>query len=439
MTDEQESLVQLDALSEQVASAISGYNAVRLISHNDADGLSAAGIMCNALHRRQILFHATIVSQFDRSTVELVEKTPQEAVILCDMGSGQTELSSKLKNAIIIDHHKPTGTLEHAHFNPHLAGIDGSIELSASCGTYMVARHMGDNSDLAGLALVGAVGDKQRMNGANKFVLGEAVEKKVVTVKKGIRLGDDPVDELLEYSLDPFLDLTGDRDKIREFLDEAGIKGRIRDMGEEQLTRFCSLISLKLAKQGSISVIDSLIGDIFILNNEVVQNVYDYVNILNACGNDEKPGVGIAVCMRDVSAVGEAVATARENQRKLIAAVRKAEVQIRSGENMRYVMLEDTGGTGAIAGTMTRYLYPDKPFVTLNDVEDKIKISARGTRKLVAAGLDLAAAMREAAAAVGGMGGGHDIASGASIPKGTAQGFITALDSIIGKQLGKTG
>lgn len=437
MTDGQDSLVQLDELSEQVASAISGYDAVRLISHNDADGLSAAGIICNALHRRHIKFHTTIVSQFDRLTVELVEKTPQEAVILCDMGSGQSELSSKIKNAIIIDHHKPTGALEHAHFNPHLVGIDGSVEISASCGAYMVARHMGDNSDLAGLALVGAIGDKQVMKGTNKFILEEAVEKKAVTIKKGIRLGDDPVEELLEYSLDPFLDITGDRDKIKAFLDEAGIKGRIRDMDGRQLTKFCSLIALKLAKQGSISVIDSLIGDIFILNNEIVPNVYDYVNILNACGNTEKPGIGIAVCMRDVSAVEEAMATARENQRMLVATIRKAQSRIQQGQNIRYLMLDDTGGTGAIAGTLTRYLYSDRPFVTLNHVEDKIKISARGTRKLVAAGLDLASAMREAASSVGGMGGGHDIASGASIPKGTAPEFIEALDPIIGKQLGK--
>ncbi|VVB91329.1 DHHA1 domain protein [uncultured archaeon] len=438
MTDGDEPLVQLESLSEQVAGAIMEYGSVRLISHNDADGLSAAGIMCNALHRRQILFHATIVSQFDNSTVELIEKTPQEAVILCDMGSGQNELASKIKNVIIIDHHKPTGKLENAHFNPHLTGIDGSIEISASCGAYMVARCMGDNTDLAGLALVGAIGDKQPMKGGNKFILDEAVEKKAVAVRKGLRMGDDPVDELLEYGLDPFLDITGDREKIRTFLDEAGISGRINDLGEEELIRFSSLISLKLAKQGSLSAIESLMGDIFILNNEIITNVYDYVNILNACGNAEKPATGIALCMRDVSVVYEAKAITRENQRKLIETIRKAQAQIQSGQNIRYVMLEDTSGTGAIAGTLTRYLYSDKPFVTLNDVEDRIKISARGTRKLVEAGLDLAFAMREAAASVGGMGGGHNVASGASIPKGTAPKFIEYLDSVIGKQLGKS-
>ena len=435
MNDGKESFVELEELSSQAADAILENKTIRLVSHNDADGLTAAGIMCNALYRSGIIFQATIVSQFDQSTIDLIEKTSDGAVILCDMGSGQVELTSKIKKAIIIDHHKPTGILDHVHFNPHLAGIDGSSELCAACGAYMVARKMGDNTDLAGLALAGAIGDKQPMKGGNKFILDEAIEKKVATVRKGLRMGDDPVLELLEYGFEPYLDITGDREKIREFLDKLGVKGRLADLPEEQLIKLSSAIVLKLAKQGNVPAIDSLIGDYYILNNEVVPNVYDFVNIMNACGKDEKAGLALALCMRDSSAFDEARTITREHQKNLISTIKKAQAQIKSARNFRYVLLDDSSGTGIIAGTMTRYLYPDKPFITLNEVEGNIRISARGTRKLVAAGLDLAAAMREASASVEGMGGGHDIASGATIPKGTAMKFIDIVDSIIEKQL----
>ncbi len=435
MNDGKESLVELEELSKQAADAILENKIVRLVSHNDADGLSAAGIMCNALCRSGIIFQATIVSQFDQSTIELIEKTSDSAVILCDMGSGQVELTSKIKKAIIIDHHKPTGKLDHVHFNPHLAGIDGSSELCAACGAYMVARKMGENTDLAGLALAGAIGDKQPMKGWNKFILDEAVEKKAVTVRKGLRMGDDPVEELLEYGFEPFLDITGDREKIKEFLDKLGVKGRLAELPEEQLIKLSSAIVLKLAKQGNVPAIDSLIGDCYTLNNEVVPNVYDFVNIMNACGKDEKAGLALSLCMRDSSVVDEARTITRENQINLVTTIKKAQAQIKSARNFRYVLLDDSSGTGIIAGTMTRYLYPDKPFITLNEVEGMIKISARGTRKLVSAGLDLAAAMREASASVEGMGGGHDIASGATIPKGTAMKFIDIVDTIIEKQL----
>lgn len=408
---------------------------MRLISHNDADGLSSAGIMCNALHRKGIRFHVTIVKQFDRETVELIERTTNGTVLLCDMGSGQVELSSKLKNAIIIDHHKPTGDLSHVHFNPYHVGIDGSSELCASCSAYMVARQMGENTDLAGLAIAGATGDKQAMKGANKLILDEAVENNIITVKKGLRMGDDPIETLLECNIDPFLDMTGDREKIKEFMDMTGFKGRIKDLNEQELKRFTSLLILKLAEQGSLSAVDSLIGDVYILNYEAVPNIIDLVNILNACGNTERQGLGLAVCMRDASAVNEAMQIARDSQKNIIATVKKAQSQIKMAQSFRYVMLDDISGTGAVAGTITRYLYSDKPFITFNEVDDRIKISGRGTRKLVAEGLDLAFALREAASSVGGQGGGHDVASGATIPTGTAQKFIEIVDTIISGQL----
>ncbi len=296
---------------------------------------------------------------------------------------------------------------------------------------------MGDNSDLAGLAIAGAIGDKQPMKGANKFILEEAISKKAITSRKGLRMGDGTLEEIFENSVDPYLDITGDKDKIKAFLDELGIKGELRNLSEEELIKLSSVIILKLVKQGSIPAIDSLIGDTYNLNNEVIQNIYDLVNILNACGKDEKGGIALSLCMRDGSVIEEAKALALENQRALISVIKKAQTQIRSARSFRYVLLEDSSGTGIIAGTMTRYLYPDKPFFTLNEVEGIIRISGRGTRKLVEAGLDLAAAMREASQIVGGMGGGHDVASGATIPKGTAKKFIDLIDPIIEKQLKK--
>jgi single-stranded-DNA-specific exonuclease len=435
MTDGKESLAVIEDLSKQVAEAILKHDRVRLISHNDADGLSAAGIMCNALHRKGILFHTTIVGQFDQSTIELIEKTPTDPFILCDMGSGQVELTSKIKKAIIIDHHKPTGKPDHVHFNPHLAGIDGSTELCAACGAYMVARQMGDNTDLAGLALTGAMGDKQAFLGVNKLILDEAIEKKVVTITKGLRMGDAPIEELFEFNVDPFLDITGDKEKIKEFLDTMGIKGELKTLSNDQLTKLSSVIILKLVKQGSFAAVDSLIGDNYTLNREIVPNIYDFVNIMNACGKDEVPGIALALCMRDASVIDEARTIMRENQRVVISAIRNAQTQIKSARSFRYVLLDESSGTGIISGTMTRYLYPDKPFLTFNEVEGKIRISGRGTRKQVNSGLDLAAAMREASTAVEGMGGGHDIASGATIPIGTAMKFVAIIDSIIEKQL----
>ena len=65
----------------------------------------------------------------------------------------------------------------------------------------------------------------------------------------------------------------------------------------------------------------------------------------------------------------------------------------------------------------------------------KIKISARGTAYLLDKGLDLAVALGEAAASVNGVGGGHSIASGATIPSDSDKKFLEELDKIIGSQM----
>src|SRR5439155_415907 len=46
-----------------------------------------------------------------------------------------------------------------------------------------------------------------------------------------------------------------------------------------------------------------------------------------------------------------------------------------------------------------------------------------------------AVGLREAASQLGGDGGGHNIASGASIPKGKEEKFLTLVDEIVGRQL----
>ncbi len=77
----------------------------------------------------------------------------------------------------------------------------------------------------------------------------------------------------------------------------------------------------------------------------------------------------------------------------------------------------------------------DMPIIGMATVEEGVKISARGNHDLILRGLNLAVALGEAAAEVGGVGGGHDVAAGATIPEGREQEFIIILDRKIGEQL----
>jgi single-stranded DNA-specific DHH superfamily exonuclease len=92
---------------------------------------------------------------------------------------------------------------------------------------------------------------------------------------------------------------------------------------------------------------------------------------------------------------------------------------------------------GSLCGVAMQYIFDqEKPTLALAALGGTIKVSSRGTDYLIAKGLDLAVALREAAGAVGGNGGGHNIAAGATLPEGSEGKFLSLVDEIVGKQLG---
>lgn len=421
--------------AELAAKMLVEHDYVRVISHNDADGITSAGIICNALYRRNIKFHASIISHLDE---EFVRKLEDITTIFCDMGSGQPDLIPS--DAIVLDHHIPSEKdTEHLQVNPHLVGIDGSFELSASGVTYTVAKYLGNNIDLSGLAIVGSLGDCQPMIGANKDILDEALEHNIVTSEYSLKLGDGDLKELLIYSTDPYMDITGDADKIQKFLDDLGIGGKIGDLSPEDLQLLISALMLKVMKKASVDAVESLIAESYKLNYEVISDASLLVRMTNSAGKLGETGLALALCLRDAGAKDQAYQLCLDYQKRIISEMKKAELDIKEGVSVRYVHSSDEKIIGALASTIIQYVAPDKPILVMNDQKGKIKISARGTRKLLQNGLDLSVAMSEAAKNVGGVGGGHDIASGAAIPVGTESKFIKDLDAILTEQLSGKG
>ncbi|MGB9930032.1 MAG: DHHA1 domain-containing protein [Methanosarcina sp.] len=436
-------LEKLINLAKNAAEKIQKYNFVRVVSHNDADGLTSAGIIAQALIRAGICFQLSIAARLDEAVIEEVNKSTfqGELVIFCDMGSGQPELIEKVAaDVIILDHHQPVGqSSAKAVVNAHMAGIDGATDISASGTCYLVAREMDPgNLDLAGLAIAGAVGDKQLFRTANAFILDEALKAGIVSVRKGLKVGDGDLIEVLAYSTEPFLDITGYPEKVKEFFSQLGLSGNIESLSEEDISKLVNAIALKLVKQASSEAVEAVIGEIFLLNRELVNNVYDFISILNACGKQKIYGLALALCLKNKGIVKEAVTLTKEHEKNLTLDIRENVEKIRKGENIWYVITTDILSTGSLASTVARYFHPELPFICVNESEGIFKVSARGTRELVSKGLDLSFALRQAASAVGGRGGGHSVASGASIPLGSAEEFLSIADRIIGEQLRQT-
>lgn len=423
---------RLDKAAEAIARSILQCESMRVISHNDADGITSAALICTALQRAGITFQATLLNRLDDSVLAGLDRP----VVFCDMGSGKPETISRVKeNCFVLDHHRPVGSIDCMHLNPHLFGIDGAFELSAAGTVYSVVRHMGENSDLAGLALVGAMGDRQAMIGANRSILDEAVSSGAVEVRPGLKMAEDgPLEEVFASCIEPLLEYVGDRHAAAQFLQELKISGRVESLEKDDLARLSTAITLKLLMQGSFAA-DSIVGEVIRLRHEVVENSLEMVQLLNACGNRDLPGLGLQICLRDESALPEARKMAAEYKDHILREIALLREKSRAMKNIRYLKMENGEAGAIVSGLGIRYLYTDLPLITLNHKDDTVKISGRGNRPLISRGLDLSVALRRAAGAVGGVGGGHTIASGGSIPPGSEDRFLTILDEIVGEQL----
>ena len=425
-------LDEISRIAKPAADKIRAQQFVRVVSHHDADGITACGIICHMLQRLNISFQATIVSNLDDSIHTVLDR--EQTVIFCDMGSGQPDIVNRY-DAVVIDHHVPQNKLTVLHVNPLLIGQDGGSEVSGSGVAYSLARIMGNNQDLAGLAIAGAIGDKQKMIGTNRDILEEGIASGAITVQKGLKLGRGPIEKVLELSTDPYFDFSGKPEESKKFIDELGLSGNIESLSTEDLKRLASALTLLLLRKSPPDTIDSLIGDAYILNNEIIKDVYDFTNTVNSCGKMGVPGLGLAICLRYEPAIAEAESKHFEYSKQILDAFNDAVQKVQEMGSIRYLKICCSDVTGAVASTIIRYVMPDKPIIVLNTEDGSIKVSARGTADLISKGLDLSIAIRESALKVSGSGGGHKIASGANIPLGCEKEFLASVDEIIGRQL----
>jgi len=164
---------------------------IRVISHYDADGISAAAIMCKALHRAGYDFHATLMrNPFDKGLAR-VSKEENQLIIFLDMGSGQINTIEKMNSkSIIVDHHQFLKEKLDEHvfqINANLCEINGNYEGCGATLTYGLSKALDpNNNNLVPLAIVGLMGDKQYIGGIhgyNKSVLTEALENNIISEK----------------------------------------------------------------------------------------------------------------------------------------------------------------------------------------------------------------------------------------------------------------
>lgn len=395
--------MSLEEAAAKIASYLRSKDYVEVYSHHDADGIAAAAILTVALRRADIAFRLRFLPHLNKDDVERPELS-----VLCDLGASVPDFPDSI---VIIDHHVPYAAVPF-HINPRLEGIDGESELSAAGCAYLVANALGDNRDLAGLVMVGIIGDSQKLSGMNQKIIGDAVGNNLIEVGKGVLLPGRTTKEQIASAVLPYLgNLSGDEETAEK------IASLCMNTASDEAYTALLLSEIIVRSDASYHDLMSIYGESWKLLREAVQDAYAMTAVIDACGKAGRPDLGYAVAAGDMTQTDAAWETANAFRRKIIATAAAAEAV---AEN---VWLSDSVETASdVADIFVRS--KQMPVVVLARGTEYLKVSARAPAD---SSVDFEQMMKTSAEKFGGAGGGHKTRAGGELPLACESAFIASV------------
>jgi hypothetical protein len=390
-----------------VAGHLANHEFVDLYAHNDADGIAAGVILCTALLRNGGRFRLRVVDHLSAADL-----SPDVPSVLCDIGSGIEGLDD---DVMIVDHH-PTRFPGELQVNPRLSGIDANRELSSAGAAYFVAQEIGDNRDLAGLVMLGILGDDQKLAGPNLEIFNDAVAGALVTPGRGCLLPGRDLHERLLCAMDPYLhQVSGDEVAVADIIESAAGEGPVR------YDELLSLLVLRISSSSPERTLTSLFGDRYSLEREVVGDAHTLTAIVDACGKCGRGGLAASLCFRSPEGLNEAWEVTREHRLTVIRELRSA-VGKQAGDG--YYEVGDISLTSDVADALARDTLQKVPVLVAAKSGDLCHISVRSPP-----GLDrnIGEETRNAAIECDGFGGGHATRAGATVSCARIEEFRAAL------------
>lgn len=450
----------------RAADRLSEADAVSLISHIDADGITSYSIISQALTREGIPVKPVFVRQLEPMTVPHIPKD-DSLKVFTDLGSGQQGLLEEAgispEQVVILDHHvsqpAPNGT-EYFEVNSQLYGEEYH-KCSAAGITYLVARRINpENTDLSKLSVVGNVGDMMaretgKLTGIAHWIAEDAEAHGHLKMVQGLNcygLSTRALHLSLSNCDDPVIPgISGKPAKAIELLCRTGIydspsdSRTFEELSESEARKLASTVAEQMIANGE--TVERLFAEQYFFFDEAektpLRNASEYATMLNACGRWAKPAIGAAVCAGDRGThYREAEHMLRHHRsmiRELCEYILETGVDIKGP--IQTINIEDKYPdtiVGIGAGMALSKLNTNKPILVLCEVADEpdfLKASMRTYEKVLRRGVDLQDALCTAAAEFGGSGGGHNIAAGAYIPKGCEDDFIRRVSELIQAQL----
>ncbi|MDG6913764.1 MAG: DHH family phosphoesterase [Nitrososphaerota archaeon] len=435
---------------------------ILVVSHIDADGLCSGTAVFAALERKGANVTLRTVPDLDAKTIGTLKEQGYEFIIFTDLGSALVkELEAAFGDRfLVVDHHQISedDIISPRVVNAWAYGFDGGKEACSSAMAYFLASAIDPaNADISPLAVVGAVADRQdsgpgrSLTGLNRAALGDAQGRGLISTATDLLFtGREtrPIHEAIALTSTPFLKgLTGARDVVLAVLHQSGLSLKdggtwrtISSLSQDEKKRLVeTLAGVVGSQEGASEALSEIFGEVYTLRFEdaftPLRDAREFGTLLNSCGRMGASGTGISICLGDRS---QALKDAMKILSEYRGGINRALTGLTSEASRveRHGSLVFVNGEGLVdeklLGPVISILtsapeYKDKVVVGRTTAGDSdIKISSR-VGDAFAGPVNLGSIMKEAAEAVGGVGGGHEMAAGAKIPSSRADSFSRAV------------
>lgn len=460
----------LSLVTDCIDECVKNNRQIMVVTHMDCDGLTSGAIMAKALIRAGVTCSLRSIPEFSAEAITEMGHDSREFHVITDLGGGFAEdLDAGLgENWIVLDHHRIPDS-EHDHqrvINAWRYGIDGGMEICAGGMAYLAAAALDrNNADLAPMAVVAALGDRQDQ-GDKRSLIGKNLEISDTARSMGLLEVDldlllygretKPVANALAYTSQPYIKgITWERGNCAALLREANIplkdNGRWRtvaDLSQEEKSLIINAIAEYAPGKGITEAMSELVGHTYTLTGEekggLLRDCREFGTMLNSCGRMGKAGVGMAVCMGDRGvSLSEAEETIKRYRRRI-----REYMNIISSERWRTTVQGNSvliNAEGVVSETMTGTiaslisgspLYAGKMIILwTGGAGNTIKFSGRKARGCPDTP-HLDDIMSRGAQRCEGIGGGHSMAAGARIGKDKLDEFLDFIEADVNNMQG---
>jgi len=455
---------------EKLRSAAEDGCSTCIVTHQDADSLIAASIICMTLLRLGAKCVIRVISETTAVVIEQMKSEAYDFYIICELGSGLVGVLNEAfaDKWIIIDHHEPVkedlaeGRGKHI-LNAFKYGIDGRSEVSSGGLAFIIATQIEKrNWDLSPIALVSAIsdrqdqGDKRSFVGINSEIMKIAQSHGLISVNLDLMFNGretKSLHEALASTPYPYIHgITWNIENAYSVIKKSGVEmkenGRWRVLAEIQQEEKDMILDAVVkfvaasSKYDTANLVQNLEGNAYTLVEEdlrsQLRDAREFSTMLNACGSAGRGSVAVGICMgdRDVS-LNEGEQIVKTHQTTLAKCISTILAEKwRTIDDGRTIFVNAENAIAEDMLTSASYLLSGSPicdrmmFVWTTSRDGMHKFSCRKC-DCCKSRLNLSLIVRRCAEAVGGIGYGHAEAAVCKIPPDRLEVFVSNVKRII--------